>query len=280
MHPIYIYIRDSLRSVCTPSEGAALAKWILAEVFHFSATEIYGGKDTIFPENQQKRLEDILARLKKAEPLQYILGEASFYGRSFHVTPDVLIPRPETEELIEWIVDDHPEPHLHVLDIGTGSGCIPVTLAHLLDRPVLTAWEVSDAALSIARSNAARHGAVVNFVQTDVLRPELPATEPVDLLVSNPPYVTEKERGNMEANVLEWEPELALFVPDEDPLRFYRRLADIGSQLLAPQGQLYVEINRAYGEAVVRLLQGQGYRAVELRKDLSGNDRMIKAIRP
>lgn len=280
MHPIYTYIKDNLSDTYTPSEGAALAKWILTDVFHFSVTELYGGKGTNFPENERKRLEDILGRLKNFEPMQYILGEARFDGRTFRVTPDVLIPRPETEELVDWIVHDHPKSHLRVLDIGTGSGCIPITLALRLDRPEVAAWDISGQALAVARENAETHGVKIAFSQTDILCPHVPSINKVDILVSNPPYVTENERADMAPNVLDWEPELALFVPDNDPLRFYRRIAGLGRELLVPGGSLYFEINRSYGKEMVQLLHDLGYREVEIRQDLSGNDRMTKAIRP
>ena len=280
MHPIYHYIKDNLREAYTPSEGAALAKWILTDVFHLSTMELYGDKGTNFPENQQKRLADILARLKKYEPLQYILGEARFCGHTFRVTPDVLIPRPETEELVEWIVASHPGPKSRILDIGTGSGCIPIVLAACLPEATVSAWDISEAALQVARANAAANGVTVTFTQADVLADGLPPVGKVDILVSNPPYVTERERAEMLPNVLDWEPGLALFVPDEDPLRFYRRIARIGRELLAAGGALYVEINRAYGADIVRLLEKLGYTSVELRKDFADNDRMIKAILP
>lgn len=282
MHPIYTYIKQVLHPYYQETEAGALARWILTEVFHFSTFDLYAGKDMNFSENDRGRLEDILNRLRDYEPLQYVLGKAEFGGLSFEVTPDVLIPRPETLELVEWITADcQGTEGVRILDIGTGSGCIPVTLYKRLEayRPQVASWDVSEKALEVAGRNAAANGAVVTFCCQDVLSESLPETE-VDVLVSNPPYIAEKEKASMERNVLDWEPGLALFVPDDDPLLFYRRIAEAGLRILSPGGRLYYEINRAYGKETVALLERLGYTEVELRKDLSGNDRMVKAVRP
>lgn len=282
MHPIYTYIKQVLHPYYQETEAGALAKWILTEVFHFSTFDLYAGKDMNFSENDRDRLEDILNRLRDYEPLQYVLGKAEFGGLSFEVTPDVLIPRPETLELVEWITADcQGTEGVRILDIGTGSGCIPVTLYKRLEayRPQVASWDISEKALEVAGRNAVANGAVVTFCCQDVLSESLPETE-VDVLVSNPPYIAEKEKASMERNVLDWEPGLALFVPDDDPLLFYRRIAEAGLRILSPGGRLYYEINRAYGKETVALLERLGYTEVELRKDLSGNDRMVKAVRP
>lgn len=282
MHPIYTYIKQVLHPYYQETEAGALAKWILTEVFHFSTFDLYAGKDMNFSENDRDRLEDILSRLRDYEPLQYVLGKAEFGGLSFEVTPDVLIPRPETLELVEWITADcQGTEGVRILDIGTGSGCIPVTLYKRLEayRPQVASWDISEKALEVAGRNAVANGAVVTFCCQDVLSESLPETE-VDVLVSNPPYIAEKEKASMERNVLDWEPGLALFVPDDDPLLFYRKIAEAGLRILSPKGRLYYEINRAYGKETVELLERLGYTEVELRKDLSGNDRMVKAVRP
>lgn len=282
MHPIYTYIKQVLHPYYQETEAGALAKWILTEVFHFSTFDLYAGKDMNFSENDRDRLEDILNRLRDYEPLQYVLVKAEFGGLSFEVTPDVLIPRPETLELVEWITADcQGTEGVRILDIGTGSGCIPVTLYKRLEayRPQVASWDISEKALEVAGRNAVANGAVVTFCCQDVLSESLPETE-VDVLVSNPPYIAEKEKASMERNVLDWEPGLALFVPDDDPLLFYRKIAETGLRILSPGGRLYYEINRAYGKETVALLERLGYTEVELRKDLSGNDRMVKAVRP
>ncbi len=283
MHPYYIHIRQELSGYYADNEASAMAKWILTDVFNLSTFDLYAGKDMNFSADMMSRAADILERLKRYEPLQYIIGETSFDGLTFEVSPAVLIPRPETAELVDWIVSDHGQSGVRILDIGTGSGCIPVSLAKKMKDAVVAAWDISPAALEVARRNAERNGVAVNFSQVDALQPLAPAladASQVDVLVSNPPYIGESEKQTMERNVLDWEPELALFVPDDDPLLFYRRIAEIGLDILAENGMLYYEINQLYGPETVRLLEEKGYKQIELRKDLSGNDRMIKAVRP
>lgn len=280
MHPVYLHIKKELSPFYAEGEASAMAKWISSDILHLSTMELYTGKDMNFSTKAWKEVEDILARLKQREPLQYILQEAPFCGLSFHVEKGVLIPRPETEELVEWIVSDCQKAgKVRILDIGTGSGCIPVALAERLPEAEVASCDISAEALRIAAANVKRYGDKVTLFQADILLDELPDCR-VDVLVSNPPYITDSERKDMEANVLDWEPELALFVPDTDPLRFYRRIAQKGLDWLTEGGALYFEINRAYGAETVRMLEECGYRDIALRKDLSGNDRMIKAVRP
>lgn len=279
MHPLYYYIKKELSGFYPDGEASAMAKWTLVEVFHFTTLELYGGKDTNLSTDQQHRLEDILHRLQRYEPWQYIAGQTRFCQLPIRVAPGVLIPRPETEELVTWILQTQRQPHLRVLDIGTGSGCIALALAAGLPHPTVMAWDISPEALQIAATNAARNNVQIEFRQIDVMQDPLPDLK-VDLIVSNPPYIREDERQDMEANVLDWEPSLALFVPNDDPLRFYRRIACIGRSMLTSGGALYVEINRRYGQEMIQLLTDTGYHNVELRRDLSGNDRMLKAINP
>lgn len=278
MHPIFIYIKQRLQDFQYPAEEIApLTKEMLVSVFGFTASRLYAGKDNDFSSKEREQLEDILDRLSRHEPIQYIVGEVCFGGMSFKVTPGVLIPRPETAELIEWVVSDmKDETSFSVLDIGTGSGCIPVSLAARLPQAVVHAWDISEEALQVAAENARINHVSVQYRHQDVFQP-CPADERFRVIVSNPPYIAEKEKQEMEANVLQWEPGLALFVPDEDPLRFYRRIAEVGQTLLEPDGSLYFEINRNYGPETVSLLRQMGYAAVELRKDIFGNDRMVKA---
>lgn len=280
MHPVYLHIKKELSPFYAEGEASAMAKWISSDILHLSTMELYTGKDMNFSTKAWKEVEDILARLKQREPLQYILQEAPFCGLSFHVEKGVLIPRPETEELVEWIVSDCQKAgKVRILDIGTGSGCIPVALAERLPEAEVASCDISAEALRVAAANVKRYGDKVTLFQADILQDELPDCR-VDVLVSNPPYITDSERKDMEANVLDWEPELALFVPDTDPLRFYRRIAQKGLDWLTEGGALYFEINRAYGAETLRMLEECGYRDIVLRKDLSGNDRMIKAVRP
>ena len=278
MNPLVSYIKQTLQGYYPDSETVPMAKLLLTQVFGLSAIELYAGKDTIFSANEQKRLDDILIRLQKQEPIQYIIGTEEFYGLTFEVNEHVLIPRPETGELIEWIIQEHKHVGTKILDIGTGSGCIAVSLAKYLEGAEVVSWDISEEALQVAERNSLRNGVLVTFEHRDVLHAS-PSGEQFDVIVSNPPYITEKEKAGMEANVLDWEPGLALFVPDDKPLLFYRKIAELGMDMLLPGGKLYFEINRAYGWQTMDMLTALGYKNIELRKDLFQNDRMIKAER-
>lgn len=281
MHPAYNYIKQAINGQYPDTEASAIAKAILTDVFQLSTTDLYASKDMNFSTNQAEKLEVIINRLRTNEPLQYILGNCYFCGLDFHVEPGVLIPRPETAELVEWIISDRKssDSPIRILDIGTGSGCISISLAKNLPQSEVHAWDISEDAIRIASDNANRLDANVRFRQTDVLG-QVPTNTMMNVIVSNPPYITEAERTDMDANVTDWEPDTALFVPDNTPLLFYERIADIGKQILTPDGTLYFEINQRFGTETVDMLRKKGYRNVELRKDLSGNDRMIKAERP
>lgn len=279
MHPIVNEIRNALREHYPDSEALALAKMLLVEAFGFSTLELYGGKDKEISGKRLDVLNEMIARLKKNEPIQYVIGAEVFCGWTFEVNENVLIPRPETQELVHWIVADwKSDAPCRILDVGTGSGCIAISLSKLLEGAEVEAWDISEGALRVARRNADRNEAQVFFRRVDVLKA---CTEDCryDVIVSNPPYITESEKQDMDANVLDWEPHTALFVPDADPLLFYRRIAELGVSMLNEGGALYFEINRAYGEETVRMLEGLGYKQIELRKDNWGNDRMIKANR-
>lgn len=281
MHPAYNYIKQAINGQYPDTEASAIAKAILTDVFQLSTTDLYASKDMNFSTNQAEKLEVIINRLRANEPLQYILGNCYFCGLDFHVEPGVLIPRPETAELVEWIISDRKSSNslIRILDIGTGSGCISISLAKNLPQSEVHAWDISEDAIRIASGNAAILDANVRFRQTDVLG-QVPTNTMMNVIVSNPPYITEAERTDMDANVTDWEPDTALFVPDNAQLLFYERIADIGKQILTPDGTLYFEINQRFGTETVDMLRKKGYRNVELRKDLSGNDRMIKAERP
>lgn len=281
MHPAYNYIKQAINGQYPDTEASAIAKAILTDVFQLSTTDLYASKDMNFSTNQAEKIEVIITRLRANEPLQYILGNCYFCGLNFHVEPGVLIPRPETAELVEWIIADRKssDSPIRILDIGTGSGCISISLAKNLPQSEVYAWDISEDAIRIASDNANRLDANVRFRQTDVLG-QVPTDTMMNVIVSNPPYITEAERTDMDANVTDWEPNTALFVPDNTPLLFYERIAEIGKQILTPDGTLYFEINQRFGTETVDMLRKKGYRNVELRKDLSGNDRMIKAERP
>ena len=279
MHPIVNEIRDALRGYYPDSEALSLAKMLLVEAFGFSTLELYGGKDKEISGNRLRDLHEMLSRLQKNEPIQYILGKETFCGLTFEVDTNVLIPRPETRELVEWIVADYELlPACRILDVGTGSGCISISLAKFIAGASVESWDISEGALEVARRNCALNGVEVLLRQQDVLLAQ-PDSACFDVIVSNPPYITESEKADMEANVLDWEPATALFVPDADPLLFYRKIAELGTVMLKEGGSLYFEINRAYGNETVQMLEGLGYKQIQLRKDDWGNDRMIKAVR-
>ncbi len=221
---------------------------------------------------------EILAQLKTSKPIQYVLGETEFYRRTFRVNPAVLIPRPETEELVKWILESVSIVNPSILDIGTGSGCIAISLKIELPEAEVFALDISADALALAQANAALHEAAVRFIEKDVLL--MKSTDlysKFDVVVSNPPYIALAEKDSMKANVLANEPHLALFVPNTNPLIFYERIASIATDLLNPNGFLFFEINERFGTEVLELLVKKGFKQVELRKDLGGKDRMVKA---
>ena len=278
MNRITTYIRQSLQDIYPPEEVKALSMLICCDMLGVDALDIYMGKDIILSACKQRELENIIFRLQKNEPIQYIRGYAEFCGRNFRVASGVLIPRPETAELVELIVKENPNAR-HLLDIGTGSGCIAISLDKKLPDVDVEAWDISEEALAIARKNNEELDAQVTFRRQDVFSADGMQGTSYDIIVSNPPYVTETEKTEMEANVLDWEPGLALFVPDEDPLRFYRQIAELGRKLLRPGGKLYFEINQAYGQDMIRMIEMNQYRDVRVIKDIFGKDRILTANR-
>lgn len=277
------YIRESLHGLYPDSEISALTRLIMERVCRLMPHHFLFCRDKMLAEEEKERIHEIVGRLQRMEPIQYVLGTADFFSLLFEVNPSVLIPRPETEELVDRILAETPAPRaarIRVLDVGTGSGCIAIALKkHLLCASV-TGLDVSDEALQVARRNARRNNVAVTFLQADILQPEearraVPVMQ--DVIVSNPPYVREVEKLSMERNVLEYEPSLALFVPNEDPLLFYRQIARFGRERLKKHGRLYFEINAAYGERTVRLLEAEGYTNVKLYQDLAGRDRIVRA---
>lgn len=265
----------------TPGEARAVAFALLEDAFGVGRTDVYADKVRQFSEEEEQRLQAILRRIGEGMPLQYATGVARFDGRLLHVSPATLIPRPETEELVAWAADvatamtASEGQSLRLLDVGTGSGCIALSLALRLGNAwQVTAWDIDNEALGVARENARSHGAAVCFEQVDLLAHPRPAHS-FDLIVSNPPYVCQRERAEMEAQVLDYEPERALFVPDDDPLLFYRALVALAQRALRPAGWLLLEVNRAYAEATADLLRQAGMQHVEVRCDAFGNPRMV-----
>lgn len=272
------HIRRALQESYSVQEAANLSRIVCCEMLGQTTIDYYLGKDIILSSKEMQKLNGILARLLNFEPIQYIQGTARFLERSYHVAPGVLIPRPETEELVEVMLREIPS-DARILDIGTGSGCIAISLSKAFPNAKVTAWDVSEDALCIARRNNDDLQASVCFVKQDVLAWRGDGGQCYDVIVSNPPYITESEKQEMERNVLDWEPFSALFVPNNDPLLFYRRVGELGRMMLVDGGRLYFEINRAYGEATAMMLCGQGYTGIRILKDISGNDRFVIAER-
>lgn len=277
-----------LTPVYDAGEAKAIVRYVLDVGFGMSATDVYCGKVTQLAADECNRLEEIMLRLAAAEPVQYVLGQADFCGRTFRVAPGVLIPRPETEELCAWITEeaaarkqrgeDNGTAPTAILDIGTGSGCIGVTLALDISGASVTAWDISEEALAIARRNAATLHAGVTMERQDALRtPD--DTEKWDVIVSNPPYICRRESDAMERNVLEHEPHTALFVPDDNPLMFYRAIAGYARKALRPGGGLFFEINPLYATGMLTMLRDNGFSRIETRKDSFGKERMMMARR-
>lgn len=259
-------------------EARAVTDYVLDVCFGLSKADILCGAVEEMTAEKTAELNKIFGRLMEGEPVQYVLGRAEFSGRWFSVRPGVLIPRPETEELCTWITaDNKASASPKVLDIGTGSGCIAITLQLDMPESKVTAWDISADALDVARENAKQLGANVNFVKLDALNAK-PEGE-WDVIVSNPPYICEKEKKDMAVNVLEHEPHTALFVPDADPLLFYRAITRLAVQTLSKGGRLYFEINPIYADDTCRMMRAEGMTAVELRSDMYGKQRMAKGIK-
>ena len=273
-------IECTLDSLYINEELTAIVRAICCDILGISTTTYYLREKITLTEEQQSLLNDTISRLKRGEPLQYIEGKAPFCGMDFLVTPATLIPRPETAELVDWIAQDYATKKVNILDLGTGSGCIAIALSKRLPHAAVEACDISDAALTVAKDNGKKNGTGVSFFHHDMLDLSTPLPHPYDILVSNPPYIKQSEASDMEGHVTEWEPHTALFVPDEDPLRFYRAIAEIGmTDILQPGGHIYVEINQALGAETVALFKSYGYKEVTLRKDIYGNYRMIKCLK-
>ena len=261
-------------------ELAAIVRTVCCDILGIGATAYYLKESVVLTAGQEALLCDVIGRLQQGEPLQYIEGRAPFCGMDFTVGPGVLIPRPETAELVDWVVFDNKGKRPHILDLGTGSGCIAVALARQLPEATIDACDISPEALAIAKGNGEANGVRVTFFEHDMLGTAGSLSGSYDILVSNPPYIRQSEAAEMEAHVTDWEPHTALFVSDDDALRFYRAIAEIGqTEALRPGGCIYVEINQALGEETVALFEAYGYREVTLRKDIYENNRMVKGIK-
>ena len=272
-------------------EAKATTRMVLDMEFGLSMTDILCDKVTQLSADESQKLKKIHERLMAGEPVQYVLGKEVFYGRTFLLTPDVLIPRPETAELCQWIISEFENPHsipspIRILDVGTGSGCIAITLTLEIANTQTWAWDISGNALHIAQRNAQLLGADISFKKCDVLSPENTSSQShsssplqYDIIVSNPPYICPIEKGLMNKNVLEHEPHIALFVPEENPLLFYHAISQMASQCLSPHGMLYFEINPIYAQQLKEMITETGFEEVIIKKDIFGKQRFIKAVK-
>jgi release factor glutamine methyltransferase len=273
------HFKSQLDGKYPAEEVISFFNWLCESYLNLKRAEIPLELKRIFTEEEHSLFDIALHQLEKDVPIQYILGETEFYGMKFKVSRGVLIPRPETEELVDLIIKQAPKGKISILDIGTGSGCIAVSLAKNLAEAQVTAFDISGAALEIALQNALQNQVNVTFIKKDILKTET-LDQNWDVIVSNPPYVLNSEKEKMQANVLEHEPHTALFVPDINPLLFYSKIARLAQNHLTPNGKLYFEINEAYGKEVVKLLEMLDYKNVKLKKDFFGKDRMVSAVNP
>ena len=279
---------QSLTPLYDAGEAQAIVRTVLDVEYGMTLTDIICGKVNELSSDEERNLEEIIARLQNGEPVQYVLGEADFAGRTFHVEPGVLIPRPETAELCQWIEEEvsslKADEKKQILDICTGSGCIAITLGLNIPNSEVTGWDISEDALRIAQGNVEmlKAGNVRIEYQDALMLPKAAEAESSlskgwNIIVSNPPYICEKEKADMEKNVLEHEPSIALFVPDEEPLKFYRAIAEYASSALKSEGALYFEINPIYEKETREMLQSLGFKDIETKEDAFGKKRMMKA---
>lgn len=276
----YRSVKNLLSSVTEESEATAITFLLFEKLAGMDKMKVLMGDE--IPKETENRIMEAANRVAQGEPVQYVIGETDFYGLTFNIAKGALIPRPETEELVEWGISSLNGKKAvtgKILDIGTGSGCIAISVAKNTEATV-EAWDISDEALSIATDNAKKNGVNVAFRKVDVLNfmPTDKDRGEYSCIFSNPPYICNSESEEMENNVLDYEPHIALFVPDSEPLLFYRKIAEIGKELLMNDGMLFFEINRRFGKETVDMLTRLGYSDIELRQDQFGNDRMVKAI--
>ena len=279
---VFTKYRTALQPLYDAQEAGAIALTVLKEVTGQSNAYLKAFPEYEITADVQTKLRQILDQLITGKPLQYVLGHTEFYGLPFKVNPSVLIPRPETEELVDWVLNSNlPPSAINILDIGTGSGCIAISLKKNLPNAPVWAMDLSATALKTAKENAELNSVKVNSIEADVLNSTqtfnlLPST--FNLLISNPPYVTPTDKQLMHTNVTDFEPHSALFVSQEDPLLFYKAIADLAIEKLVKGGLLFFEINESYGNEMLSMLTNKGFKEIELRKDMSGRDRMIKAV--
>lgn len=274
-------IQNRLAALYPKEECRPMTRMILEDTTQIPFHKLIAYKDNQLNEQQKQRIEQILSLIEHGTPIQYALGRTYFLNLPLQIAPGALIPRPETEELVHNILETTNEAPRNILDIGTGSGCIAIALKHF--RPKWNVWaiDISDEALSIARNNAIENSTPISFLKQDIkTNPDIPSIPPLDLIVSNPPYVMDKERSEMERHVLEYEPEIALFVPDNDPLIYYRAITIFATKKLKTKGMLAFEINAALGKETCQLIERYGFQNCSLKQDIYGRDRFVFAKKP
>lgn len=269
-------LANTLNGFYPKSEAQAIAYAMVEHLTGWDRTYLMTHPEAEPTETQTTQLNVAIERLQRFEPIQYIIGTTTFCGLTFHTDHRALIPRPETEELVAWCMES---PAQRILDIGTGTGCIAISLAHQLPNAEVTAFDLMTDALSLAKENALLNNVSVDFVEQDILHPTWTPCQPFDLIVSNPPYIAESEQSEMDHNVLDHEPHTALFVPDNDPLVFYRAIANYAQQHLVSGGRLLVEINQQLSNETAKLLEAHGFQDVTIRNDINDNPRMIRAVK-
>lgn len=272
------YIENELAGLYYPAEIEGFKKIIFETVFGWSFTDQVLKRHEIILPIDFERIKKVVLRLKNSEPIQYIFGETEFYGLKLRVNSSVLIPRPETEELVDWVVRSNLPENCKILDIGTGSGCIAIAIKSSLKNAEVSGIDISVEALETARMNAIENGLEINFYPADIFNIKNVEREKFDVIVSNPPYIRESEKVLMHSNVLNYEPEIALFVPDNDPLKYYRAIALFAKRNLHDNGKLFLEINENLKPEMVDLLLDIGFNNIEIRKDINGKNRMVSCL--
>jgi len=283
---IYNHFKNQLKAVYDDREAENISDWIFENVTGLKRWERRGNRNKELNETDSEKLKKYLDELLKHKPVQYVLNEAWFYKRKFYVNENVLIPRPETEELVEWIVKDEKNnadgnsKQTNIIDIGTGSGCIPVSLKKELPEANVTAIDVSEKALVVSKKNAKELNASIDFFQIDFLKEdEWKALPQIDIIVSNPPYIPINEKEILAKNVIDFEPEIALFVENNDPFIFYKAIAKFAKCHLKEKGRIYVEVHEEYAKQVKIIFENAGLIS-EIKKDIYGKERMVKAVKP
>lgn len=272
-------IRQALSGKYSDREIEAYIRIIFENLLGYTPVDIIMHKDTVLSDFISSKIDRVIEELLNNKPIQYIFGYTYFHGHKFIVTPDTLIPRPETEELVDLIIAENKDYDIPVLDIGTGSGCIAISLAIGMNFPEVTAMDISASAIETARQNARNLKTKVNFIVADILKTDIPAKEEYGIIVSNPPYICDREKKSMEPNVLDYEPHSALFVPDDNPLLFYKAIAKYSIAALTTQGKLYFEINNLYAVQICAMLEEWGFREISVHKDVHNQPRFISATK-